>query len=171
MMNELQQTSTIFGGNMPYIEEQYENYLANPSSVDAKWRDYFDAMRAGATDVAHQPVIDAFAAMAKSRKAATASIDATLMDKQLGVVKLIHAYRFVGGRIADIDPLKRQDIPFIKELDHKHYGLTDSDMETEFSTGNLTVNGGSRAKLKDILATLKTTYCRSVSVEYMYMTN
>jgi 2-oxoglutarate dehydrogenase E1 component len=152
MMNELQQTSTIFGGNMPYIEEQYENYLADPNSVDPKWRDYFDAMRAGSADVAHQPVIDAFAAMAKSRKAAVASIDASMMDKQLGVVKLIHAYRFVGGRIADIDPLKRQDVPFIKELDHKHYGLTDSDMETEFSTGTLPVNGVSRAKLKDIIA-------------------
>ena len=67
MMNELQQTSTIFGGNMPYIEEQYENYLADPASVEPKWRAYFDAMRAGASDVAHQPVIDAFAAMAKSR--------------------------------------------------------------------------------------------------------
>ncbi len=171
MMNELQQTSTIFGSNMPYIEEQYENYLADPNSVDAKWRDYFDAMRAGAADVAHQPVIDAFAAMAKSRKAAVASIDASMMDKQLGVVKLIHAYRFVGGRIADIDPLKRQDVPFIKELDHKHYGLVDADMETEFSTGTLPVNGGSRAKLKDIIATLKNTYCRTVAVEYMYMAN
>ena len=63
------------------------------------------------------------------------------MDKQLGVMKLIHAYRFVGGRIADIDPLKRQEVPFIKELDHKHYGLADSDLETEFSTGLLPVNG------------------------------
>ena len=171
MMNELQQTSTIFGGNMPYIEEQYENYLANPASVDAKWRDYFDAMRAGAPDVAHQPVIDAFAAMAKSRKAAVASIDASMMDKQLGVMKLIHAYRFVGGRIADIDPLKRQEVPFIKELDHKHHGLVDSDMETEFSTGLLPVNGQSRAKLKDIVSTLRTIYCRSVAVEYMYMAN
>jgi len=171
MMNELQQTSTIFGGNMPYIEEQYENYLANPASVDQKWRDYFDAMRAGSSDVAHQPVIDAFAAMAMSRKAAIASIDATLMDKQLGVMKLIHAYRFVGGHIADIDPLKRQDVPFIKELDHKHYGLQDSDLETEFSTGLLTVNGHSRAKLKDIIATLRGTYCRTVAVEYMYMAN
>ena len=117
MMNELQQTSTIFGGNMPYIEEQYENYLANPESVDAKWRDYFDVMRAGAKEVSHQPVIDAFAAMAMSRKAAVASIDASMMDKQLGVMKLIHAYRFVGGRVADIDPLKRQEVVFIKELD------------------------------------------------------
>ncbi len=171
MMNELQQTSAIFGGNMPYIEEQYENYLADPASVDQKWRDYFDAMRAGSKDVAHQPVIDAFAKMAKSRKAATASIDVTLMDKQLGVMKLIHAYRFVGGRIADIDPLKRQAVPFIKELDHKHYGLTDSDMETEFSTGIFSVNGQSRAKLRDIMATLKETYCRTVAVEYMYMAN
>ncbi len=171
MMKQLEQTSTIFGGNMPYIEEQYELYLADPASVDAKWRDYFDAMRAGSADVAHQPVIDQFAAMAKSRKSAVASIDAALMDKQLGVMKLIHAYRFVGGRIADIDPLQRQDVPFIKELDHKHYGLVDSDLETEFSTGQLSVNGTGRAKLKDIIAMLKETYCRTVAVEYMYMAN
>jgi 2-oxoglutarate dehydrogenase E1 component len=171
MMDILQQTSTIFGGNMPYIEEQYEHYLADPASVDPKWRDYFDALRAGSADVAHQPVIDQFAAMAKSRKSAVASIDAALMDKQLGVMKLIHAYRFVGGRIADIDPLQRQDVPFIKELDHKHYGLVDSDLETEFSTGALPVNGTGRAKLKDIIAMLKETYCRTVAVEYMYMAN
>jgi len=103
--------------------------------------------------------------MAKSRKAATASIDATLMDKQLGVMKLIHAYRFVGGHIADIDPLKRQEVAFIKELDHKHYGLADSDMETEFSTGLLHINGQSRAKLKDIIATLKSIYSRTIAVE------
>ena len=97
MMEQLQQTSTIFGGNMPYIEEQYEHYLADPASVDQKWRDYFDAMRACSAYVAHQPVIDGFAAMARSRKAAVASIDATLIDKQLGVIELIDAYRFVGS--------------------------------------------------------------------------
>ena len=171
MMKQFQDTSTIFGGNMPYIEEQYDQYLADPTSVAPKWREYFDSLREGAQDVAHQPVIDAFAAMAKTRKAATASIDATLMDKQLGVMKLIHAYRSVGGRIADIDPLKRQDVPAIKELDPKHYGLADSDMETEFATGLLLISGQPRGKLKDILAALRETYCRTVAVEYMYLTN
>ncbi len=171
MMKEFLESSTIFGGNMPYIEEQYERYLEDPSSVAPRWREYFDALRSGAADVAHQPVIDQFALLARSRKAAVASIDAALMDKQLGVMKLIHAYRFVGGRMADIDPLKRQEIPVLKELDHRHYGLADSDLETEFSAGLLPVGQNGRAKLRDIIAFLKETYSRTVSVEYMYMAN
>ena len=54
-----------FGGNMPYIEEQYENYLADPASVEPKWRAYLTPCAPVRQDVAHQPVIDAFAAMAQ----------------------------------------------------------------------------------------------------------
>ena len=58
----------LFGGNAPYVEEMYENYLANPGSVPDTWRDYFDALQhvpavdgSNAKDVPHQPVINAFA--------------------------------------------------------------------------------------------------------------
>ena len=34
-MREFESTSTLFGGNAPFIEEQYEHYLANPASVTA----------------------------------------------------------------------------------------------------------------------------------------
>ena len=30
--------SYLFGGNAPYVEEMYENYLANPCSVPDSWR-------------------------------------------------------------------------------------------------------------------------------------
>jgi 2-oxoglutarate dehydrogenase E1 component len=47
----------------------YENYLNDPTSVSAEWRDYFDhlAQMPGfvARDVAHAPVIAAFAELAK----------------------------------------------------------------------------------------------------------
>ena len=58
----------LFGGNAPYIEELYENYLANPGSVPDTWRVYFDALQhvpavdgSEARDVPHQPVVNAFA--------------------------------------------------------------------------------------------------------------
>ena len=35
----------LFGGNAPYVEEMYENYLANPTSVTDTWREYFDALQ------------------------------------------------------------------------------------------------------------------------------
>ena len=42
MMNQLFGTSLLFGGNAPFVEELYENYLDNPASVPGDWRDYFD---------------------------------------------------------------------------------------------------------------------------------
>ena len=36
MMQQYEQTSALFGGNAPFIEEQYEIYLANPSAVSAE---------------------------------------------------------------------------------------------------------------------------------------
>ena len=68
-----QNNTYLFGGNAPYVEEMYENYLANPGSVPDSWRDYFDALQhvpaadgSNSKDVAHQPVIDAFAQRAKA---------------------------------------------------------------------------------------------------------
>ena len=48
IMQELAGTSTLFGSNAPFIEELYERYLADPASVDAQWRSYFDELRGGA---------------------------------------------------------------------------------------------------------------------------
>ena len=62
----------LFGGNAPYVEEMYENYLANPTSVPDNWRAYFDALQhvpavdgTSTKDVPHLPVINAFADRAK----------------------------------------------------------------------------------------------------------
>lgn len=67
-----QNNTYLFGGNAPYVEEMYENYLANPGSVPDTWRDYFDALQhvpasdgSTAKDVAHMPVINAFVDLAK----------------------------------------------------------------------------------------------------------
>lgn len=63
----------LFGGNAPYVEEMYENYLANPGSVPDNWREYFDALQhvpavdgSNAKDVPHLPVVNAFAERAKA---------------------------------------------------------------------------------------------------------
>ena len=41
-MQEFAQSSTLFGGNAPFIEEQYEAYLSDPAAVGSDWRTYFD---------------------------------------------------------------------------------------------------------------------------------
>lgn len=107
----------LFGGNAPYVEEMYENYLANPGSVPDSWRDYFDALQhvpavdgSNAKDVPHLPVVNAFAERAKQggTKVVVASADAEMGRKRTAVQQLIAAYRNVGARWADLDPLKRR---------------------------------------------------------------
>ena len=44
MMQTFQSQSYLFGGNAPFIEELYEQYLVDPQSVSAEWRDYFDKL-------------------------------------------------------------------------------------------------------------------------------
>ena len=43
-MTEFQNSSTLFGSNAPFIEELYEQYLADPASVSGEWKVYFDEL-------------------------------------------------------------------------------------------------------------------------------
>lgn len=173
MMTQLRESSLFFGGNAPFVEELYETYLDNPAAVPAEWRAYFDqlAQQPGnvAKDVAHAPVIAAFAEQAKQggfRPTAVAVDD----GKQVAVLQLINAYRFLGNRWAQLDPLKRGERAQVAELDPAHYGLTDADMNRTFNTGSFRM-GAEHATLGKILEALKETYCGSIGVEYMYLSD
>ena len=167
-MHEYESSSTLFGGNAPFIEEQYENYLANPGSVPADWRAYFDSLRGGAADVAHAPVIESFIRLGKSRKVAGAMVDADTMHKQVQVLQMIGRFRTLGMFQADLDPLQRHEKPYLADLDIAAYGFTEVDLDTEFDTGSFR-GGKDRMRLRDLIAALKDTYCRTLGAEYMYI--
>ncbi|MGB3071241.1 MAG: 2-oxoglutarate dehydrogenase E1 component [Ottowia sp.] len=172
--------SYLFGGNAPYVEEMYESYLANPGSVPDSWRDYFDALQhvpaadgSNARDVPHLPVVNAFAERAKqggTRVVEASGADSELGRKRTAVQQLIAAYRNVGARWADLDPLKRAERPAIPELEPSFYGFSDADMETVFNTSN-TFFGKEAMSLRDLLNALRETYCGTIGAEYMYMTD
>lgn len=173
-MNEKFDSTLYFGGNAPFVEEVYENYLNDPTSVSPEWRDYFDhlAQLPGyvARDVAHAPVVSAFAELAKSGgfKPAAPTSSATEHKKQSAVGQLVTAYRSLGTRWADLDPLKRLPRPKMDELEPSFYGFTDADLNQTFNVGSLK-GLPENAKFSDILETLKQTYCGTIGVEYMYM--
>ena len=169
----------LFGGNAPYVEEMYENYLANPGSVPDSWRDYFDALQyvpavdgSNAKDVPHLPVINAFADRAKQggTKVVMGSADAEMGRKRTAVQQLIAAYRNVGARWADLDPLKRTERAIIPELESSFYGFSDADQEAVFDTSN-TFFGKNRMSLRELTNALRETYCGTIGAEYMYMTD
>ncbi len=170
----------LFGGNAPYVEELYENYLENPGSVSDNWRSYFDALQnvpavdgTNAKDVPHLPVINAFSERAKqgtTRVVQASGADSELGRKRTAVQQLIAAYRNVGARWADLDPLKRAERPAIPELEPAFYGFADADLETVFNTSN-TFFGKDTMSLRDLLNALRETYCGTIGVEYMYTTD
>ncbi len=173
LMREYEQSSTLFGGNAPFIEEQYESYLSDPDAVSADWRTYFDSLRGGAHDVAHAPVVESFIQLAKSRKLAGGMVDAQAMHKQVLVLRLISKFRTLGMFYADLDPLGRQERQYIPDLDIKTYGFTEADMDTEFDIGSFKGGpaGSDRMRLRDLIAALNETYCGTFGAEYMYMSD
>ena len=169
----------LFGGNAPYVEEMYENYLANPGSVLDSWREYFDALQnvaavdgTDAKDVPHLPVVNAFAERAKSgqTRVVVASADLEMGRKRTAVQQLISAYRNVGVRWADLDPLKRTERDKIPELDPSFYGFSDADQETVFNTSN-TFFGKETMSLRELMNALRETYCGTIGAEFMYATD
>jgi 2-oxoglutarate dehydrogenase E1 component len=171
--------SYLFGGNAPYVEEMYENYLANPGSVPDTWRSYFDALQhvpavdgTDARDVPHMPVINAFAERAKkgTTQVVLANPDSEMGRKRVATQQLIAAYRNVGARWANLDPLQRTERDDIPELEPAFYGFTDADLETVFNTSN-TFFGKDTMSLRELLNALRETYCGNIGAEYMYTTD
>lgn len=178
-IQQLRANSYLFGGNAPYVEELYETYLANPGAVPDHWRDYFDALQhvpavdgSNSRDIPHAPVVSAFAQRAKSGplRAITFSSDAEMSRKRVAAQQLIAAYRNVGVRWADLDPLKRTERPQIPDLDPAFYGFTDADLETVFNTSN-TYFGKESMSLRELVNNLHETYCGSIGAEFMYLSD
>ena len=150
-MQEFADTSTLFGSNAPFIEQLYESYLADPASVSDEWRRYFDELRGDAADVPHAAVVESFRELARNRRVVGAMVDETTMHKQVLVLRLISKFRTLGVFHADLDPLKRQEPPYIPDLDLRTYGFTDADLDTSFDVGSFKagparMRGGSAAR-------------------------
>jgi 2-oxoglutarate dehydrogenase E1 component len=180
MMEQNRSNSYLFGGNAPYVEEMYEAYLENPGSVPETWRAYFDALQhvpaadgSDSRDVPHAPVIESFAQRAKANAFAVkaSSTDLAIARKQVHVQSLIAAYRFLGSRWADLDPLKRTERPRIPELDPAFYDLTEADMDITFSATNTYFSTNENMTLRQILQALRETYCGTVGAEFMHITD
>ncbi|AGF46989.1 2-oxoglutarate dehydrogenase E1 component [Candidatus Kinetoplastibacterium desouzaii TCC079E] len=175
-------TSYLFGGNAPYVEELYEIYLDNPGAVAEHWRQYFDNLQnSPATDGSeatrdqiHSPIVESFAQRAKSNSFVSKSStnqDLSVASKQVFVQSLIAAYRSLGIHWADLDPLKRKERVEIKELEPSFYGFTEADLDQVYSCSNTYFTKSSTMTLRDILKALRDTYCRSIGVEFMHVSD
>lgn len=163
--------------NAHYIESLYEQFLSDPNSVDAKWQDYFKQYQSE-NDAAHHAIQDQFLLLARNQTAnkvptgasgTSASTTNCADPKQMGVQQLISAYRRRGHRRAQLDPLQLNPRAAVEDLTLAYHGLSDADLDTVYSTGDLSI-GKSEATLREIIEILERVYCRHIGIEYMHVT-
>jgi 2-oxoglutarate dehydrogenase E1 component len=189
LLEQFQATSALSGGNASFIEALYEDYLGDPSAVAPAWRSYFDSLKGRAAgDVPHSAAISRIEAAQKLNgrglvHAAAATGAEAPSQKQAGVLKLVTAYRSRGHLAAKLDPLNMEHTfteadlkaigllprPGAPDLDPAFHGLSQADLDSEFSTGSLA--GPQRLKLRDLVALLKATYAGSIGAEFMHISD
>jgi 2-oxoglutarate decarboxylase len=90
------------------------------------------------------------------------------IDKEARVIEVIEAYRRNGHLMADTDPLEYR-VRSHPDLDILEHGLTLWDLDRKFPVGGFA--GERMMALRDILGVLRNSYCRTVGVEYMHITD
>jgi 2-oxoglutarate dehydrogenase E1 component len=166
-------SSPLFGGNASYVEDLYQDWLRDPASVPARWRQFFaeQAPRDGATAVRPAP-----AAAVPARSVAPPAVPGEVADdsgpateKQAAVSRLIQVYSLRGHQIADLDPLGMQERPMPNVMRLEYAGLTDADLDTEFYVGNFGGRTDVRMRLRDLLATLTRVYGGKVGADFAHL--
>jgi 2-oxoglutarate dehydrogenase E1 component len=84
-------------------------------------------------------------------------------------IMMIRAYRMRGHLHADLDPLKLMVEEPAPELDPSNYGFTEADYGRKIFIDNYL--GLEFATLPEMLAILKRTYCSTIGVEFMHISD
>jgi 2-oxoglutarate dehydrogenase E1 component len=132
------------------IEDLYKQYKIDPTSLDKSWQLFFQGFELAR---ANEAGIDK-------------SLSAQDLDKEFAITNLIHGYRQRGHLFTKTNPVRTRR-SYTPTLDIENFGLEANDLEAVFQVGHQI--GIGPAKLKDIIAHLKATYCQSVGVEYVYI--
>ncbi len=159
----MNRTSLPTHANADIIEATYQAWLKDHNAVDPTWRAFFQGFTLGANGSSPVAALAAAAANADQAHAAGPIIDSL---KQSRVHQLINAYRTIGHVEAHLDHLSDAPAPHAK-LALAQFDLSDADLDTAFDVG--TYLGGGQMLLRDILISLRLTYCDHVGVEYMHI--
>ena len=170
MNQNLQQqyrASHLSGGNAAYVEDLYERWLDNHESVSARWQQLFsDLAEHQDNDTRHRAIEDHFRELQANRS----NVSVMAEDyKQAGVLRMINAYRVRGHKRAELDPLDLSERPQVPDLELAFHNLSDADLKTSFHTGSLAAPD--HLPLADIIDICQRTYCGSIGVEYMHITD
>jgi len=155
--------SYITSAHPTFIENQYQSFLKDPSTVDPEFRKFFEGF-----DFAVTSGMGSVPAGSGTGVPAGASASGSDWKKELGAYRLILGYRNKGHLIADTNPIRtRKDRG--ANLDLAFFGLDERDMDTSFYAGNQI--GLGTTTLRNILTHLKKCYAGHVGIEFKYISD
>src|SRR5215470_12930681 len=177
-------TSFLYGGNADYIENLYARYETDPTAVDPEWRAFFEGLKDTRADVMtsvegpswrlpHWPR-QARGDKVKVR-AQAAGVDFSAAEVQqttrdsIRALMLIRAYRARGHFYANLDPLGLEPHHDEEDLNPRSYGFTEADYDRKIFLDR--VLGLEFGTLREILAILRRTYCQTLGVEFMHISD
>ena len=191
-------TAFLYGGNAVYVEQMQAAYAKDPNSVPESWRDFFNQLGDTQSDATRNaegaswkrddwPKARANEEVAafdgnwalvepklekkiKGRAPAASSADvAQAVKDSIRAIMMIRAYRMRGHLAAQLDPLGLEQRPAQPELDPANYGFTAADLDREiFIDGYLGLDTATPREMLDIL---KRTYCTTIGIEFMHISN
>ncbi|MFB6422046.1 MAG: 2-oxoglutarate dehydrogenase E1 component [Candidatus Malihini olakiniferum] len=166
-------SSYLSGENQSYIEQLYKDFLTNPYSVDLSWQSIFQQLpKAGVKpDQVYPKTCDCFRHLEKDIfRFKSPMTDLAINVKQIKVLQLINAFRFLGHKKAKLDPIDLRLQPLVTELDLAYHGLTTDDLQGFFNVGSFAF-GKDIMNLGELYEALKRIYCGSIGIEYMHITS
>ena len=146
--------------NALFLEQLYEDWKKDPSSVSVEWREYFTALEKSPTEKGDRLSTDTY--------------------KQSRVNSLIWAYRDVGYIYAKLNPLEGympKELWYVyktiegnyETLSLSTFGLSEDDLDTVFTSSRFL--DPPEAPLREIIEVLKKTYCSHMGVEILHIQN
>jgi len=157
--------SLLAGDNAAFLDQQYQAWLADPSAVDADWRELFEGLDAPRNGGQIGPSFQARTIFNPAGGSA-GPVDHEAAERQVKVVQLINAYRVRGHMEAEIDPLGRREKIVHPELTLDYYGLTESDLNRTVPTAPLR-GIAKTATIRQIVAHCRAVYCSSIGAQFM----
>jgi 2-oxoglutarate dehydrogenase E1 component len=142
------------GANASYIDQIFEQYRKDPSSVEDTWRSFFEGMELGAE-----------MADGGATRTNTNPLQSSDLNKEAKVTEVINYFRSRGRFLAKLDPLGMK--PPQERFELKNFGLSEADLGETFTAGSII--GLGKATLRDIVERLKQTYARTLAVEYKHI--
>ena len=168
--------SGFFGGNTPFIESLYEDFLKDPGSVPEDWRKHFESLPPvngsppEQLDYSHHDIQTSLARLVTANHCRQSPrFNAAAAERQVKILRLINAYRVRGHQSADLDPLKLYETILLPDLSLSNYGFSESDLDEVFNTGSLFAP--ERMPLREIVDLLQEVYIGTVGSEYMHITS